>query len=551
MKAIRRISVRTVIPESIASLAKLAKNLRWSWHLPTRELFASLEPEAWEESNHDPLTFLGLINRDKLGALGADSDVVERVRVAAEDLDRYLSEPRWYQGLGDDAPRSIAYFSPEFGITEVLPQYSGGLGILAGDHLKAASDLGVPLIGVGLLYQAGYFKQSLSRDAWQQETYPVLDPDGLPLTLLREADGSPAIISLPLPNHRTLRAHIWRADVGRVPLLLLDSNVPANDDAARGITDRLYGGGGDHRLQQELLLGMGGVKALRVFQRLTGTPAPEVFHTNEGHAGFLGIERIQELMSPAAGSAEEPLGFEEALTAGRASTVFTTHTPVPAGIDRFEAVQIKHFFDAGLAPDVPVGRILELGRENYEGGNPAVFNMAVMGLRLAQRANGVARLHGEVSREMFSGLWPGFDHNEVPITSVTNGVHVPTWIDPKMSALASKHFGSTDVDATGWENVYSVDDKELWALRRTLRSALVDDVRRRLRASWKKRGAADAELGWTDSVLDPDVLTIGFARRVPTYKRLTLMLRDPDRLKALLLDKKHPIQLVIAGKSHP
>ncbi|HSL37889.1 MAG TPA: alpha-glucan family phosphorylase, partial [Arthrobacter sp.] len=369
MKAIRRFTVRTVLPESIRPLARLATNLRWSWHRPTRELFEGLNPKVWAESDHDPVTFLGLVSREELQRLAADLDVVRRVHAAAEDLDRYLEQPRWYQSLGDGAPACIAYFSPEFGITEVLPQYSGGLGILAGDHLKAASDLGVPLIGVGLLYQAGYFKQSLSRDAWQQETYPVLDPDGLPLTLLREAsadgNGRPIQISLPLPHGRRLLAHVWRADVGRVPLLLLDSNVPGNDDAARGITDRLYGGGGDHRLQQELLLGMGGVKALRAFQKLTGSPAPEVFHTNEGHAGFLGVERIQEMMSAA-----EPLSWDEALAAGRASTVFTTHTPVPAGIDRFEVSQIQHFFDAGLAPDVPVAKILNLGREDYTDGNP-------------------------------------------------------------------------------------------------------------------------------------------------------------------------------------
>jgi starch phosphorylase len=509
-----------------------------------------LDPHLWEESRYDPITLLGSITREQLQQLALDEDLASRVQAAADDLDRYLSEPRWYQGLGEEAPSCIAYFSPEFGITEVLPQYSGGLGILAGDHLKAASDLGVPLIGVGLLYQAGYFKQSLSRDAWQQETYPVLDPDALPLTLLREpsADGTgrPVEISLPLPHGRKLHAHVWRADVGRVPLLLLDSNVPANDEAARGITDRLYGGGGDHRLQQELLLGMGGVKALRIFQRLTGTPAPEVFHTNEGHAGFLGIERIQELMS-----AEDPLTWDQAIAAGRASTVFTTHTPVPAGIDRFEAIQIKHFFDAGLAPDVPVGKILELGRENYDGGNPTVFNMAVMGLRLAQRANGVAKLHGVVSREMFSGLWPGFDHSEVPITSVTNGVHVPTWVDPRISKLAREKFGAEAESEGRWELAYEVSDKDVWELRRQMRASLVEDVRRRVRAAWKKRGAADAELGWTDNVLDPDILTIGFARRVPTYKRLTLMLRDPARLRALLLHEKHPIQLVIAGKSHP
>ncbi len=550
VKAIRRFTVRTVLPEPIRPLSRLASNLRWSWHRPTRELFAALNPRIWAESGQDPVSFLGLVSREEFQQLAADQSVVDRISAAAADLDRYLDEPRWYQGLGPEAPAAIAYFSPEFGITEVLPQYSGGLGILAGDHLKAASDLGVPLIGVGLLYQAGYFKQSLSRDAWQQETYPVLDPDGLPLTLLREpsADGNgrPLQVSLPLPNGRRLLAHIWRADVGRVPLLLLDSNVPGNDDAARGITDRLYGGGGDHRLQQELLLGMGGVKALRAFQQLTGTPAPEVFHTNEGHAGFLGIERIQELMA-----GEQALTFDEALAAGRASTVFTTHTPVPAGIDRFEIAQINHFFQAGLAPEVPVDRILELGRENYADGNPSVFNMAVMGLRLAQRANGVAKLHGEVSRGMFSALWPGFDHSEVPITSVTNGVHVPTWVDSRISKLARDQFGS-EAEANGrWDLAYNVSDADVWALRREMRSALVDDVRRRLRAAWKKRGAADAELGWTEKVLDPDVLTIGFARRVPTYKRLTLMLREPDRLKALLLHKDHPIQLVIAGKSHP
>ena len=281
VKAIRRFTVRTVLPEPIRPLARLATNLRWSWHRPTRELFASLNPALWEASQHDPIALLGSISREQLQDLANDGELVGRVQDAASDLDRYLSEPRWYQGLGEDAPACIAYFSPEFGITEVLPQYSGGLGILAGDHLKAASDLGVPLIGVGLLYQAGYFKQSLSRDAWQQETYPVLDPDGLPLTLLRHPGkdgmpGKPVHISLPLPNGRELHAHVWRADVGRVPLLLLDSNVPSNDEAARGITDRLYGGGGDHRLQQELLLGMGGVKALREFQRLTGVPAPDI-----------------------------------------------------------------------------------------------------------------------------------------------------------------------------------------------------------------------------------------------------------------------------------
>ena len=549
MKAIRRFTVRSLVPAQISALTQLATNLRWSWHQPTRAMFESLNPELWEESRRDPLAMLSAMSREQLQELAQDHDVVARVATAEQSLKNYIANPRWYQELGEEAPKCIAYFSPEFGITEVLPQYSGGLGILAGDHLKSASDLGVPLIGVGLLYQAGYFKQSLSRDAWQQETYPLLDPDALPLTLLREDDGTPIQIHLPLPDNRVLRAHIWRADVGRVPLLLLDSNVAENDDAARGVTDRLYGGGGDHRLTQELLLGMGGVKALRVHARLTGTPAPEVFHTNEGHAGFLGIERIRELMDPAV--TEAPLTWNEALAAGRASTVFTTHTPVPAGIDRFPRGMIEHFFAGSLAPGVPVDQILSLGAETYDDGDPDVYNMALMGLRLAQRANGVAKLHGVVSRGMFSGLWPGFDVQDVPITSVTNGVHVPTWIDPAWVALVRERFDSDVLDATDWSRVWDISDEDVWALRRSVRSALVKDARRRLRSSWRKRGAADAQLAWTDSALDPDVLTIGFARRVPTYKRLTLMLRDPARLKALLLHPTHPIQIIIAGKSHP
>lgn len=550
MKAIRRFTVRTVLPESIAPLGRLARNLRWSWHEPTEQLFAELNPHAWESVHGDPVKLLGSLTREEIQQIAQDPQLVARVRELDADLQTYLTEPHWYQRTqGPDAPAAIAYFSAEYGITSALPQYSGGLGILAGDHLKTASDMGVPVVGVGLLYQAGYFKQSLSRDGWQQETYPVLDPDELPLTLLREADGTPARVSLPLPDGRSLRAQIWRADVGRVPLLLLDSNIPDNDDAARNITDRLYGGGSDHRLQQELLLGMGGVRALRIHSRLTGAPAPEVYHCNEGHAGFLGIERIQELMDPAGDAA--PMTWGEALAEVRAGTVFTTHTPVPAGIDRFERAQVEHFFAAGLTPAVAVGNVLDLGAETYPGGDPGKFNMAVMGLRLAQRANGVAKLHGAVSRSMFQGLWQGFDVEEVPITSITNGVHVPSWIDPTVWQLAVEP-QENDLDpAARWRKIYEVPDAELWATRRMLRERLVLDVRERLRASWKKRGATDAELGWTESVLDPDVLTIGFARRVPTYKRLTLMLRDPERLKRILLDPQRPVQLVVAGKSHP
>lgn len=535
-----------MLPAPIAALGDLASNLRWSWHPPTCDLFASLDPQRWQQARRDPVAMLGRLSPDELDALAADPQFVSRVRSAADDLQRYLSEPRWYQRLTGDVPRSIAYFSPEFGITGVLPQYSGGLGILAGDHLKAASDLGVPIIGVGLLYQFGYFEQSLSREGWQQETYPVLDPNELPIQLLRMPDRSPAMLHIGLPGGRTLTAHIWKAQVGRVPLLLLDSQVEQNDEAARSITDRLYGGGGEHRLQQEMLLGIGGVRALRVFGEITGAPIPTVYHTNEGHAGFLGLERIRELV------AEQGASFDEALERVRAATVFTTHTPVPAGIDRFGRDQIITFFGGDNAVvGVPVEKILALGAEDYLGGDPAVFNMAVMGLRLAQRANGVSQLHGNVSREMFEGLWGGFDAEEVPIASITNGVHAGTWVDRRVIELGEKYVGPEITEVRGWGLVDRVPEAEIWDARRQMRTSLVEEARQRLRASWLKRGASPAELGWVNHVLDPDVLTIGFARRVPTYKRLTLMLRDPDRLRRLLLHPQRPIQLVIAGKSHP
>ncbi|GAA3390722.1 alpha-glucan family phosphorylase [Streptomyces roseoviridis] len=528
MKAIRRFTVRPVLPDTLRPLADLARNLRWSWHEPTRELFETVDPEVLRAADGDPVRALGSIGAGRLAALAADQDFLARLREAAEDLDRYLTEPRWYQRQPGEQPAAIAYFSPEFGVTAALPQYSGGLGILAGDHLKAASDLGVPLIGVGLLYRHGYFRQSLSRDGWQQEHYPVLDPGELPVALLREPDGSPARVTLALPGGRSLHAHIWTAQVGRVPLLMLDSDVEENAPGEREVTDRLYGGGSEHRLLQEMLLGIGGVRAVRTYTRLTGTPAPEVFHTNEGHAGFLGLERIRELGGTG-------LDFDAALELVRAGTVFTTHTPVAAGIDRFDrALVARHLGEDGALPGVDTGRILALGDETALGGEPGVFNMAAMGLRLARRANGVSTLHGEVSRAMFAGLWPGFDPEELPLTSITNGVHAPTWTAPEVARLGP-----------------DADDRELWELRRTLRERLVKDVRHRVRESWRQRGAAAAELGWTDTVLDPDVLTIGFARRVPSYKRLTLMLRDKDRLRALLLHPERPVQLVVAGKAHP
>lgn len=542
MKAIRRFTVRTVLPERLAGLEELSTNLRRSWHQPTRQMFRSIDARLWDETGNDPIALLGAVELARLVELAADDAFVAGVTALVDELHDYLEKPRWYQSLAD-APASIAYFSPEFGIAAALPQYSGGLGILAGDHLKAASDLGVPIVGVGLFYRAGYFRQSISREGWQLESYPVLDPDGLPLTVLRHPDGNAAQVALALPDGRALYARIWQVSVGRIRLLLLDTDIPENEDGLRTVTDRLYGGGGEHRLLQELLLGVGGVRAIKAYTELTGAPAPEVFHTNEGHAGFLGLERISDLIG-------DGLDFGSALQVVRAGTVFTTHTPVPAGIDRFEIDLIERYVSTDLLPGVAAEDVLALGRENYEGGDPTKFNMAVMGLRLAQRANGVSLLHGEVSRGMFGALWPGFEPDDVPITSVTNGVHAPTWTDPMVAALAAEKFGGADPTTCDWMSPV-VSDTDLWDVKRRMREQLVADARRRVSLAWQEQNPGVGDPSWFSELLDPDVLTIGFARRVPTYKRLTLMLHDPERLRALLLHPERPVQLVVAGKSHP
>jgi starch phosphorylase len=551
VKALRRFTVRAHLPDRLAALEQLSVNLRWSWDKPTQDLFAAIDQELWQQTGEDPVALLGAVSPKRLDDLAVDERFLERLDRLADDLNNYLTQPRWYQDrarAGIELPTGIAYFSMEFGVSEVLPNYSGGLGILAGDHLKSASDLGLPLIGVGLYYRSGYFRQSLTADGWQHETYPSIDPQGLPLRLLCDGTGTPKLVALTMPEYE-LYARVWIAQVGRVPLLLLDSDVPENEHDLRNVTDRLYGGDQDHRIKQEILAGVGGVRAIRAFTAGEGLPAPEVFHMNEGHAGFLGLERIREL------STDEGLDFDTALTVVRSSTVFTTHTPVSAGIDRFPVEMVRHYFGGKdrdrksvLLPGVPVDRIVGLGAED----DPSKFNMAHMGLRLAQRANGVSRLHGRVSRAMFNELWPGFDPIEVPIGSITNGVHAPTWAAPEWLELGRELIGAdSPSEPAVWERLKQVDRGHLWWIRSQLREALIADVRRRLRRSCLERGASEAQLGWTATAFDPNVLTIGFARRVPTYKRLTLMLRDPDRLRRLLLDTNRPIQMIVAGKSHP
>ncbi|MDG5483809.1 glycosyltransferase family 1 protein [Mycolicibacterium gadium] len=567
MKALRRFTVRAHLPDRIEALERLSINLRWSWDKPTQDLFATIDPELWQQVGCDPVALLGQVSPKRLDELAADESFVGRLDDLVSELDDYLSRPLWYQQQlehGAQLPNGIAYFSMEFGVAEVLPNYSGGLGILAGDHLKSASDLGLPLIAVGLLYRSGYFRQSLTADGWQHESYPSLDPQGLPLRLLTAADDNPVLVELAMPEGNELRARVWIAQVGRIPLLLLDSDIPENDHDLRGVTDRLYGGDQEHRIKQEILAGIGGVRAIRAFIEVEGLASPEVFHMNEGHAGFLGVERIRELI-------DAGLDFDTALTVVRSSTVFTTHTPVPAGIDRFPVEMVMRYFGSAadersreehgssgpssessrLLPGVSLDRIIWFGAED----DPSKFNMAHMGLRLAQRANGVSLLHGKVSRGMFNELWPGFDPGEVPIGSITNGVHAPTWAAPEWLELGRELIGNDDLgmlrEPEVWGRLQEVDPGHMWRIRSQLRAKLVEDVRARLRRSWLERGASEAELRWIATAFDPDVLTIGFARRVPTYKRLTLMLRDPERLEKLLLDKDRPLQLIVAGKSHP
>jgi starch phosphorylase len=482
-------------------------------------LFRDLDPEPWD-ARRDPLALLRTLGPARLDELASDSGFVARVNDVSAELHRHLDAELWFQGRSSPL-REVAYFSPEFGIAESLPQYSGGLGVLAGDHLKSSSGLGVPLLGVGLFYKRGYFRQELAVDGWQRERYADFEPR---LVGLSPCDGVTVEVDT---GSGVIRAQVWRAQVGRVPLYMLDTDVDDNDESIRRITDVLYGGDTEHRLRQEILLGMGGVRALEQLGH-----DPNVFHTNEGHAGFLGLERLRRRIL------DDGLSFGEAVEAVRAGTVFTTHTPVPAGIDRFPRDLMERYFktwadDCGVAFD----ELMALG---HEPGDPpdAPFNMAVMGLRLAAAANGVSLLHGDVSRKMFACLFPGVPVNEVPIGSITNGVHAHSWIAPEMRALLNRQVGAdwARCDPERWARLDDASDAELWDARTRARHRLVAFVRHRI-------GVGDA--------LDPDVLTIGFARRFATYKRATLLLSQPDRLAELLLSAERPVQLVFAGKAHP
>jgi len=528
----------------LAILKELAHNLHWSWNHDTIELFRQLDPDLWNDTYHNPVRMLGTVRQEKLVLAARDEGFLAQLRRAYHELHDYLSGQTWFSTrYGANATTRIAYFSMEFGLTECLPIYSGGLGILAGDHLKSASELGIPLVGVGLLYQQGYFRQYLNADGWQQETYPDNDFYNLPIQLETDDAGKPVLVSVDFPE-RKVALRIWRVNVGRVPLYLLDTNTPENQPRDRKITYQLYGGDEETRIQQEIVLGIGGLRALRAL----GIEAA-VCHMNEGHAAFLALERIRHAMG------RDGLTFEEAFELVRAGTVFTTHTPVPAGIDIFDPQLVEKYFH-GFYEQLGLSRDEFIGYGRWNSKNPyEQFNMALLRFGPPAGANGVSRLHGEVSRRMWQSNWPNVPLSEVPIESITNGIHTRSWISQEMSALLSRYLGPNWLrkpgDQTVWKNVERIPDVELWRIHERRRERLVAFTRARLADQLRRRGTNAKEIETAFETLGPETLTIGFARRFATYKRATLLLRDPERLKRLLLNEERPVQFVFAGKAHP
>jgi starch phosphorylase len=537
VRAQHTITVIPRLPESLQSLATITADLGNLFDPRVVALFRVIDPEAVDSLGLDPLGILSRLPQSRLDELAADPAFVARAQGLVIELAADATVPRWFPRRPPTALRSIAYLSPEFGIAASVPQYSGGLGVLAGDHLKAANDLGVPLTGVGLFYRRGYFQQALDRTNRQTELFPHLHPESLALAPVEDVR-----IEVPIGGS-IIHARVWKATIGSIPLYLLDTAVDgeAESDPDQLVADRLYGGQSGDRIKQEILLGVGGFRALDALGLL-----PDVFHLNEGHAGFLVLEAIRRAMT------DHGLSFTEAIEAVRPSVVFTTHTPVPAGIDRFGRDLIETYFTWWCeACGVTVDELMAIGAE--PGGDPDVFNLAAMSLRLAGSVNGVSVLHGAVSREMFSNIWPQTPVDEVPIGSVTNGVHAQTWTSIAQARLLAHHIGTdwTTAGPESWSAVNSIPDADLWNVRRQQRERLVTFTRRRARAGALRRGARESEIRWCDTLLDPDVLTIGFARRFATYKRATLLLRDPARFRALLVDGDRPVQFVFAGKAHP
>ncbi len=544
MRAFRAYAVVPRLPESLHDLKTLIFNLWWSWSPDAIELIRRIDLDLWDRSHHNPVVMLGEVGQERWAQLAEDEGFRQHLQRVYTAYQQYLEMETWFarhhpEGQG----RTVAYFSLEYGLNEALAIYAGGLGVLAGDHLKSASDLGVPLVGVGLLYQVGYFRQYLNPDGWQQEAYTENDFHRLPVEPVLGSDECQLRIYIPTDDHQ-VSAVVWRVNVGRVPLYLLDTNVEENRPEDRAITGQLYGGDMEMRIRQEILLGVGGIQALEC---LNLTPA--AFHMNEGHAAFLSLERVRRAMIAA------NLSFSEALQTTRVSNVFTTHTPVPAGHDRFPTqVMDKYFKHYYPQLGLTLEQFMGLGRTNPADTNEQ-FCMTTLALRLSAWRNGVSKLHGKVSRKMWEQMWPQVPEEEVPIGSVTNGVHVGSFISNELAELFDRYLSAAWRSEAGdpalWGRIATIPSSELWRSHERRRERLVAIARTELRAQLQQRGAGPADLSAAEEVLDPQALTIGFGRRFATYKRATLLLRHPERLRALLLDRDRPVQIIFAGKAHP
>jgi len=533
------------LPAPLKPLIEIAYGLRWAWNYNTRLLFRRLDEALWEQSGHNPVILLETVDQERLEAACCDELYLAQLeRVVRHQRTYQHIENRWFcRARGQDHAPLVAYFSLEFAVTECLPIFSGGLGVLAGDHLKSASDLGLPLVAVGLCYRQGYFRQRLDEAGNQQEIYQGNDFERLPLQLEKDSQGQPLTIALAQPD-MPVKAQVWRAQVGNVALYLLDADLPDNRPEDRAITHRLYGGDNEMRLRQEMLLGIGGYRALQALKL-----GPLVYHMNEGHAAFVALERTLHLMET------HHVPFAAAREAISSGTVFTTHTPVPAGHDYFSPeLMDRYFSNHACALGLSRRDFLALGRKdsNNEGEH---FCMTILALKLASYSNAVSRLHGCVSRQMWKDLWPRLPIEEIPISHITNAVHFPSWICGELKALYDQHLGPgwrDDVaDEQAWQQAERMPDKDLWALRQSRRAKLVDFTRRRCQHQLQRQGASADQLQAALSMLDSQALTLGFARRFATYKRATLLLHDPQRLARLLNDPKRPVQLLFAGKAHP
>ncbi|AGL03077.1 alpha-glucan family phosphorylase [Desulfoscipio gibsoniae] len=536
----RTVTVNPPLPERIARLRDLSYNLWFSWHSPARELYREINPGLWEQVEHNPVKFLQRVHREELDRVAANQHFLEKYDAVMARYDRYMSEEKWFQ---QTYPRfkdkNIAYFSAEFGLHESLPIYSGGLGVLAGDHTKSASDLGLPFVGVGLLYKHGYFNQFINPEGRQETYYPDLNFNEMPIIPVVGESGLDTTVSVELPG-RTVHIRIWKVQVGLSQLILLDADLPLNMEEDRKITGQLYGGGREMRIAQEIVLGVGGVRALRT---LGITPA--VWHINEGHSAFLTLERLREMVSQGVPSAT-------AREAIRANTIFTTHTPVPAGHDVFDRDMTEKYLaelcrDTGMDCDT----LLELGWDAQQD----EFNMTVLAMRMAGFCNGVSKLHGEVTRQMLHRFYPAIPVEEVPVTSVTNGVHTRSWIAEVWKNIFSQYLGENWADKVTdpamWQRIDEIPDQVIWDTHMYLKEQAIQYIRDRIKKNCRRNHGSEALIAEAGGVLLPHALTIGFARRFATYKRAALIFNDPERLAAILNDLDRPVQIVFAGKAHP